>query len=103
METATALESVTLKLSKEQRKVYIAAPYSKGDQVENIREVLKVADILWGKGFIPYVPHLSHLWHLISPKPYYEWLKMGEAWLRSCDCLLRLPGESLGADREVRL
>ena len=80
-------------------KVYISGPYS-SDPEENVLRVLKVADRLLEMGYIPIVPHLSHYWEKVSPKPYETWLEIGRALLEGCDVLLRLPGESKGADDE---
>jgi hypothetical protein len=49
------------------------------------------------------VPHLTHLWHTMSPKPDQFWLDYDLHWLRHCDCVLRLPGESSGADKEEQV
>lgn len=82
-------------------KVYIAGPYTKPDPCVNTRQAILVADELLSKGLIPFVPHLSHFWHTLSPKSHREWLRYDLHWVRVCDCLLRLPGESTGADMEV--
>lgn len=82
--------------------VYIASPYTKGDVAINVRESLLVADKLLDLGFLPFCPLLSHFWHLISPKPYSEWMTMDLEWILRCDALLRLPGRSSGADDEYR-
>jgi hypothetical protein len=81
--------------------VYISAPYSKGDIVLNVRQVCLVANDLIKMGHIPYVPHLTMLWHLVSPKPYEDWIKLDVALLSRFDCVLRLAGDSKGADTEV--
>ena len=81
--------------------IYVSAPYSKGDVCENVRRACLAGDELLKKGHTPFIPHLNHLWHLISPKPYEEWLRIDLALLSMCDALLRLPGESKGADIEV--
>lgn len=81
--------------------VYIAGPYTKGDVVMNIRKAVEAADVLANVGCAPFIPHLSHLWHTISPHDYEFWLDQDMQWLERCDVLLRLPGESAGADREV--
>jgi len=81
--------------------VYIASPYTKGDTVLNVRESLLAADKLVDLGYAPYCPLLSHFWHYLSPKPYEVWTKLDLEWVLRCDCLLRLPGESSGADAEV--
>ena len=83
-------------------KVYVSAPYTNGDPEENVLRVLQVADKLLEMGYIPIVPHLSHYWHQVSPKPYETWLEIGRALLEGCDVLLRLPGESKGADLEIK-
>jgi hypothetical protein len=83
-------------------KVYLAGPYSRPDCVENTHNTIKAADRLWAAGLVPYVPHLSLAYHLVSPKPYADWLAYDLHWVAACDALLRLPGESAGADGEVR-
>jgi len=82
-------------------KIYIAAPYS-SDPEQNTLRVLKVADRLLEMGYIPFVPHLSHYWDKVSPKPWETWIEIDRVWLRYCNVLLRLTGESNGADGEVK-
>jgi len=82
--------------------VYIAAPYTKGDIAQNVRRALECADILFAKGYIPYVPHLNAFWHFLSPKSWDDWMKIDLAILERCDAVFRLDGESLGANKEVR-
>lgn len=81
--------------------VYIAGPYTKGDVAQNVRNAILAADHLIGEGHVPYIPHLTHFWHLLSPKPYEFWIDYDLLWLEKCDCILRLQGESAGADMEV--
>lgn len=81
--------------------IYIAGPYTNGDPVLNIRKTIEAADELRELGYVPFIPHLSHLWHLISPHEYEYWMLYDFEWLERCDALLRLPGESEGADREI--
>jgi len=82
-------------------RVYIAGPYSKGDVVLNVRAAILAAEKLAGAGCVPFTPHLTHFWHLLCPHPVEFWYEQDLEWLRQCDCLLRLPGESAGADNEV--
>jgi hypothetical protein len=82
-------------------RVYIAGPYTKGDVAVDIHNAVLAADALLEAGYDPFVPHLTHLWHLISPKKVEEWLAIDAAWLAVCDCVVRLPGESSSADTEV--
>jgi len=81
--------------------IYVSAPYSLGDQIDNVRFACEVGDKILAKGHIPFIPHLSHLWHFVSPKSYDEWLRIDKAFVPRCDALLRVGGESKGADLEV--
>jgi len=83
-------------------KVYIAAPYT-SDPCHNTYNVIQVANQLFDKGYIPYVPHLTLLWDVISPRPVKDWYKLDNEWLECCDCIIRLAGKSKGADNEMRL
>ena len=85
------------------KTVYIASPYTIGDVVLNVRKSIEAADILLKCGFIPFVPLLTHFWHFISPKPADIWYWYDNEWVKKCDFLLRLEGESIGADKEVLL
>lgn len=80
--------------------VYIAAPYTKPDPVENTHNAFKIADSLLDV-CVPLVPHFTMFWHALSPKPYEQWLEIDRAYLRVCDAVLRIGGESSGADGEV--
>lgn len=84
-------------------KVYIASAYSIGDQAVNVKTQIDMADQLMTLGFAPFVPLLSHFQHMIHPRPYQDWVDIDLEWVRACDCVLRLPGESKGADGEVAL
>lgn len=81
--------------------VYIASPYTKGDVAGNVRESFLVADELLQWGYIPFPPLFSHFWHFLSPKSYETWLSLDLEFLSRCDYVLRLSGESEGADKEV--
>lgn len=83
--------------------VYIASPYTKGDVAQNVRVQLDIADELMTIGLCPIVPLFTHFQHLHKPRPYEDWMRIDEEKVRRCDILLRLDGESVGADREVKL
>jgi hypothetical protein len=83
-------------------RVYIASPYTLGDIAINVKTQIDVADILISKGFAPFVPLYSHFQHMVHPRPYNDWVKLDLEWINVCNCLLRLPGESKGADNEVK-
>ncbi len=82
-------------------RVYIAGPYSHGDPCVNTYTAVQAANVLLDHGYAPFVPHLNHLWHTISPRPYKDWMDLDNQFLLCCDAVLRLPGESHGADQEV--
>jgi len=82
-------------------KVYIASPYTKGDTAINVKRQLDTFDILMDKGYFPFAPLYSHFQHMAHPRPYEDWMTYDLEWILVCDCVLRLDGESSGADREV--
>lgn len=83
-------------------KVYVAGPYSKGDIVVNVRNAIIAGNNLRALGYTPFVPHLSMFWHMLVPHHDIEyWYVYDMEWLEVCDAVFRLPGESVGADREV--
>ena len=81
-------------------RVYCASPYSSAP-MENTIDAIVLADKLMGWGFVPYVPHLYHWWDLMYPHDWEAWMNQCLPWITACDVLLRSPGESKGADREV--
>lgn len=81
-------------------KVYIAGPYS-SEPGRHTHNAVKLADCLLSAGYVPFIPHLSHFWHTISPKKYQAWLDYDFEWIPVCDALLRIAGDSPGADAEV--
>ena len=83
-------------------KVYIASPYTLGDAAENVRAQIDAVDELMDNGFMPFAPLYSHFQHMVHPRPYQDWIDIDLEWIRVCDCVLRLEGESSGADGEVR-
>jgi len=84
-------------------RVYVAGPYTKGDVAQNVRNAIDAGDELFSRGHTPYIPHLTHFWHMIHPRPWEDWLKIDTEWIPLCDAVLRLEGESAGADMEVKL
>jgi hypothetical protein len=82
-------------------KVYIASPYSNGNQEVNVNRSILAGEMIASAGFYPYLPLLTHYWHMIAPHEIEFWYKMDLVWLKTCDAVLRLDGESKGADAEV--
>lgn len=85
-------------------RIYVAGPISKGDINKNVEEGIRVGLQLLDLGWAPFIPHASH--HMdesavVGTKRYEDWLSTDFAYIATCHALIRLPGESEGADREV--
>lgn len=84
--------------------VYIAAPFTKGNSVHNVNVACRAWSRLWATGIIyPVCPHWSAIQELVGPLDHDSWMEYDGPLVLSCDALLRLPGESIGADIEVQL
>ena len=88
---------------KQKIKVYIAAPYTSPDPCVNTNIAMKVANNLMNMGYYPYLPHLTHFFHTAHPRPKEDWYELDKEFLKVCDVVWRLKGESKGADEEVKL
>lgn len=84
-------------------RIYVAGPYTNGDIAVNVRNAFEAANRLADLGFAPFVPHATHFWHMLFPRPYKFWLELDNQFLPCCAAVLRLPGQSSGADGEVEL
>lgn len=85
-------------------RVYVAGPITgSGSLVENVRVAELTGARLREAGYTAYVPHRDLLTQLVTGESDYEaWMEDDYEWLGVCDVLLRLPGVSPGADREVQ-
>lgn len=83
-------------------KVYVAGPYSGGDVCINVKNAIDMGDRILEAGMHPFIPHLTHFWHMAHPHDYEIWIETDLVWLEVCDVMIRLPGESSGSDGEVR-
>lgn len=81
--------------------IYIASPYTIGDVEKNVRRQIDAAHVIMDLGHAPVAPLLSHFLHLVRERHYDEWMAIDLVILKRCDVLLRLHGESKGADIEV--
>lgn len=81
--------------------VYVAGPYTNPDPVLNTHVAIDAWAELSEAGYVPFVPHLNLLIHLVHPRPEDFWYEYDLQFLARCDVLLRLPGESKGADVEA--
>ena len=82
-------------------KVYVAGPIRIGNVAHNLARAIDAADELLEAGFTPYVAHANYIWEIAHPKSDATWMRHDLEWLLACDAVLRLPGESVGADEEV--
>lgn len=82
--------------------LYLAAPYTHPDPVENTHRVIKVADVVYDlTDYVPIIPHLTLFWHAVTPHPVHFWYAYDRFLLEACDTIVRLPGVSAGADQEL--
>jgi len=88
-------------MTKRKHKVYIASPYSIGDAGDNVRLQMETYAELVQYGFAPMAPLWSHFQHIFKPETWETWMEIDEAWVKVSDFLLRIGGESKGADIEV--
>ena len=88
-------------------RVYIAGPMSNGGagyDLERINDAIRVHLRLINDGFVPHCPQLTMFCELMFPGTvsYTEWMALDRNYIDDCDIVLRLPGESKGADNEVQ-
>lgn len=93
-----------------QPRVYVSGPYGRrtgASQItldENVQKAIDAGIKLINAGYIPLIPHLYHYVHqgMYQPIEEEKWLDICLAWIPTCDALVRLPGYSVGSDREVQ-
>lgn len=84
------------------KRIYLASPYTTGDVAVNVKVQLDAYNELLELGYAPFAPCMAHFNHMAHPQSYETWMKIDLEWLSVCDALLRLPGLSPGADREIK-
>lgn len=83
-------------------KCYISGPLtSSGDPQANLQTAIEAHRELMQAGFAPLCPHLTLHVDPHAELPHDDWMAVDIPWVLESDCLLRLPGESKGADIEV--
>ena len=87
-------------------RIYVAGPYTQGYVIGNVQRAMEATVALIRAGHYPFCPHLSHYPDAVAreqgePLTWEDWLAQDLVWLAQCEALLRLPGESRGADIEV--
>lgn len=85
-------------------RVYVSGPMSQGDRIEHLCDALNAMRQLIRLGVAPLCPQLSFLVSGLLPNvEWREWMEIDLAWVRVADAVLRLPGESRGADIECEV
>ena len=101
---------------KRKPRVYIAGPISRGPLGHNIKQADEAFLELVRRGFAPFNPILTVFAghaaeappHVAVPSamsglpiPHDVWLSIDLPWVEAADCVLRLPGFSIGANIEA--
>ena len=89
-----------------EKPTYIAGPLlagSSSEEAQNVGRAGRIANDLLRAGHLVYCPHRS--WYQDREANgnfgWQWWILYDLEWLRRCGRLVRIPGESLGADIEV--
>jgi nucleoside 2-deoxyribosyltransferase len=103
-------------------RVYLAGPISRGDLADNVNQATAAYIALASAGVAPFCPQWSVYASECTRVPvptgepgivvcygeplpndltHADWLAVDFAWVEAADAVLRLPGASAGADREV--
>lgn len=80
---------------------YVAGPLT-GDTPENVRLAALAGQAIRDAGGFEFVPHDSVFRHQATPRSWGAWVDWCLGWVDRCDVVVRLPGESKGADLEVQ-
>lgn len=83
------------------RFVFVSGPLS-GDVEENVGMAIKYSSELIDNGYVPITPHLMHYIENYKARYYGVWLNLSLELMTKADAVLRIPGDSPGADIEVR-
>lgn len=90
-------------------KIYFAAPYTNPDPAVNVPLYFE-AVALYCEFYkretgdcriVPIMPHAFHFLDARCPASYDEWMSIDKELIKGAQVLIRLPGESGGAEIEV--
>lgn len=82
------------------RRVYISGPITKGDRQHNFEQAADAHKALMAAGFGVLNPMLTMRLPGAFEIPHDTWIANDLPWVAVADAVLRLPGESRGADIE---
>ena len=80
--------------------VYVAGPIT-GDPFGCVRQSAEAFGTLRALGCVPFCPQWSVIAEMVQHYSYEEWMAYDFDVIARADALVRLPGDSPGADREV--
>lgn len=81
--------------------VYLSGPMSQGDRSHNAFLFLRAHETLMDRGYAVINPGLTYFLPWAGTKPHAAWIAADLPIVERCDLVVRLPGESVGADMEV--
>lgn len=82
-------------------RIYLSGPITKGNRTHNFYQACQAHKLLMAAGYSVLNPMLTML-HPDEPNiPHGQWLASDLPWVEVSDCVIRLPGESVGADMET--
>lgn len=101
-EQVSRVVQATVRNAQPRCMVYMAGPITKPCPLLNAKRAMLLWDRLRLKGFVPMCPHLSVLQQMCGPTlTHAEWLDHDFEVILRCDVVMRMPGESAGADMET--
>lgn len=84
--------------------IYVASPYTaktEAERLSNVNRQICAGEQIANFGAYAYLPLLSHYWDAMFPRKWEFWIEMCKNMVPRCDGLIRLSGDSRGADIEV--
>ena len=69
--------------------------------MENVAIAIEAGRLLIESGYSPMIPHLTHYMDPDDSLGHGIWMEVDLPWVEVAAAVLRLPGESRGADIEV--
>lgn len=104
-------------MKPQRKRVYVSGPITRGPLAHNINQAVAASLYLLRSGFAPFCPHLSCYSGPATATPeghvvafatregapgvtWHDWIEMDLAWVAASAAVLRLPGDSKGADLE---
>lgn len=82
--------------------IYLAGPMALGNMADNIGQAWAAAERLRDAGFTPITPQDNFFGSIVGKRrSHAEWLDIDKPLVLASTAVLRLPGESKGADMEV--